>query len=462
MEWVIIIIVILVLLFIIMNLNYNKKVEQHHINRGGFRKSFPKFTGYLETVYEMTLANDTGRSFSYSKIVNDSNGNEGILFVGVKLNMADEPIMFTKFQSKYKGVFSGMDVSSLDYNSIEAIEKCINISIEKLKSQGVISYQDKISKFKIQTKTNKYNENENATMRKLHETEKPKINEKEATEMLEFIVDFLAPDDVCHDKFRENIDILVSNRDNISEWNETGDIAKLIRTRERILNEGYGTKSVKTIYDDIPPVFSLFFVAAYPDVFQWVQDNNKTGKVEIINKIRMLPKEEAMNYFQSPQQRKKFYRSLINQYKEEGNVLETKNKSHYKIETCDKKTEAKITPSNPNVLTNVERRSIGNFFKGINAANAEDAKVKGIEPDPIVSYSPNWLKCNSAAGRNIMYGFTKKEVERAKAAGEDPKPSYSVLSAENDKSCAVGSPVNLLTPAIKIDNETFLAVPKSM
>lgn len=175
MKWVIIIIVILVILFIIMNADYNKKVEQHHINRGGFRKSFPKFTGYLETAYKMTLANDTGRNFSYSKIINDTNGNEGILFVGVKLNMADEPIMFTKFQSKYKGEFSGMDVSSLDYNSIEAIEKCINISIEKIKSQGVISYQDNISRLKTQTEVKNFNEKENTTKQKLQETEKPKI-----------------------------------------------------------------------------------------------------------------------------------------------------------------------------------------------------------------------------------------------------------------------------------------------
>ena len=132
MTWVIIIIIIGIVLFIAVNAKNKKEVERYYNSKGGFKNSFPTFTNHLENVYGMNFENDTGRSFVYSKKVYDTSGNDGTLFVGVKLNMAGEPIMFTKFQSKYKGNISGMDISRLDYNNVQAIDKCIQISVDEV------------------------------------------------------------------------------------------------------------------------------------------------------------------------------------------------------------------------------------------------------------------------------------------------------------------------------------------
>lgn len=296
MTWIIIIVLILVVLFIISNQSHNKAVEQHHINQGGFRKSFPTFTNHLENFYEMTFVNDTGRSFSYLKEINDTNGNKGKLIVGVKLDMREEPIIFTKFQSKYKGEFSGIYVSGVNYNSVESIDKCINISIDNIKTQGVIDYQDKVSRLTNHSVSKQFIEEWNTINKELADTE---ISD----ELEGFTNEFFIPDLVSPQKFMENFDILNNS------W--------------KGMEEGYGTASVKDIFY-IPPAFTKFFIAAYPDVYQWYQKNAQTGKINILSKLERLSDDEAQEYFQNPQRMIEFYRSLINQYKKEGKELETK------------------------------------------------------------------------------------------------------------------------------------------
>ena len=128
MTWVIIIILILIALFVISNQKHNIAIEKQNLNNGGLRKSFPTFTNHLENFYDMTFTIDTGRDFTYSKVINDSNGNKGQLMIGVKLNMLDDPLIFTKFRSKYNGEFLGLDVTGINFDSIKSIDKCINIS----------------------------------------------------------------------------------------------------------------------------------------------------------------------------------------------------------------------------------------------------------------------------------------------------------------------------------------------
>lgn len=296
MTWIIIIILALVVTFFISNQKHNKEVEQHHIKQGGFRKSFPTFTNHLENFYDMTFVNDTGRSFTYSKEMNDTNGNKGLLTVGVKLDMIDEPIIFTKFQSKYKGEFLGIDVSGVNYTNIDTIDKCINISIDKIKTQGIIEYQDKKSQLTNHSISKQFIEEWNTISKELADTE---ISD----ELDVFVNNFYISDLVSPQKFMENFDILNNS------W--------------KGMEEGYGTESIKDIFY-IPPAFSKFFIAAYPDVYQWYQENAQSGRIDIHNKLEKLSDDEGEEYFQNPQKVIEFYRSLINQFKREQNELETK------------------------------------------------------------------------------------------------------------------------------------------
>lgn len=275
---------------------HNKAIEQHHINQGGFRKSFPTFTNHLENFYDMSFVNDTGRSFAYSKDMNDTNGNEGQLIVGVKLDMREELILFSKFKSKYKGEFLGIDVAGVNYHNIETIDKGINVSIDKIKTQGIIAYNDNVSKLINHSVSKQFIEEWNTLNKKLSNTDM-------SDELDVFTNNFYIPDLVSVQKFIENFDILNNS------W--------------KGMKEGYGTISIKDIFY-IPPGFTKFFIAAYPDVYQWYQENAQKGKVEIMNKLEKLSDEEAQEYFSHPQRMIEFYRSLINQFKKEGNQLETK------------------------------------------------------------------------------------------------------------------------------------------
>lgn len=296
MTWIFFIILILIVLFIISNLTHNKAVEQHHINQGGFRKSFQTFTNHLENFYEMTLVSDTGRSFTYSKEINDTNGNKGNLIIGIKLDMTNEPIIFSKFQSKFKGEFPGIYVSAANYNKIESIDKCINISIDKIKEQGIINYQDKVSRLTNHSVSKKILAEWNTINNDFANT---KISEVLSV----FINDFYIPDLINPQKLEENLDILNHS------W--------------KGLEEGYGSENINNIYY-IPPAFNKFFIAAYPDVYLWYQENALTGKIEIQNKIEQIPEDQIEEYLKNPQKMNEFYRSLINQFKKEGNELETK------------------------------------------------------------------------------------------------------------------------------------------
>jgi len=297
MTWIIIIVAILVVVFVISNQKHNKEIEEYHIKRGGFRKSFPTFTNHLENFYEMVFINDTGRSFSYTKNINDTNGNKGLLIIGVKLDLREEPIIFSKYQNKYKNEFLGIDVTGVNFNSIESIDSCINISIDKIKTQGIIDYQDTKSKITNHSISKEFIEEWNIINREL-------ANYEISSELDLFVNNFFIPDLVNPQKFMENFDILKNS------W--------------KGMEEGYGTPSVKDILY-IPPLFNELFIAAYPDVYEWFQDNGQTDKINIWNKLKKMPEEESKYYLSTPKKKREIYRSIINQYKKEVKELETKN-----------------------------------------------------------------------------------------------------------------------------------------
>jgi hypothetical protein len=323
MTWIIIIILVLVVVFTISNQQHNKTVVQHHLNQGGLRKSFPTFTNHLENYYEMTHVNDTGRDFYYAKDINDTNGNKGKLIVGVKLDMADKPMIYSKFQSKYKGEFGGINILATDFKNIDAIDNSVNISIDSIKKQGVIDYQDRLSGLINHDVQKEFIDEWNIIV-------KESFNTEISDELQMFVNNFYVPDLICPQKFVKNLSILNNTLNEINLTDlvqnkgfDVGDIASLYSERKKIKEGTQGTASVADI-SHIPPMYSYLFLAAYPDVYQWLQKNAESGKINIFNKLNLLSNDEAEKFLQSPKKINEMYKNLINEFKDEGNELETK------------------------------------------------------------------------------------------------------------------------------------------
>lgn len=128
--WVLIIIVVVVGIIYFTYQNDKEKIVDTHLSNGGLRKSFPIFTSYLENNFEMTFFIDSGKYFTYSKTFND---NEGVLFIGIKLSLSHEPVIYSKFKSNDNREYDGGIISGVDFNNVKTVEKCINLSLEQLK-----------------------------------------------------------------------------------------------------------------------------------------------------------------------------------------------------------------------------------------------------------------------------------------------------------------------------------------
>lgn len=68
-----------------------------------------------------------------------------------------------------------------------------------------------------------------------------------------------------------------------------------------------------------PPAFTDLFIAGYPDVYLWSQKNHSRVEAYI-----NLENEADEDYFRYIENLIPMYRSMINQYKREGNKLECK------------------------------------------------------------------------------------------------------------------------------------------
>ena len=131
---------------------------------------------------------------------------------------------------------------------------------------------------------------------------KNKIGNEDIDDSLFFFIDeFYIPDYIKVENFLENLE-LVKN-----PW-------------RKIIDEG-GTSSMKII-EYIPPAFSRYFIAAYPDVYLWSQREWDSKNVVAVERIKMLSEEEVELYLNSFDGKAKFYRALINQYKSEIGKLE--------------------------------------------------------------------------------------------------------------------------------------------
>ncbi len=294
--WTIIIVVIavIVLISIVSAQQRNKEVKKLLISQGGMRKSFPVLANHLENFYEMSFVNDTGRSFSYSKPLKDTNSNTGTLTIGVKLDITNTPILFSTFQSSFRGEFEGMPVSGLQFDNVESIDNCINISLDKLRSQGVIEYTN--------TKSKLTSHSASSTFISDWENFRKELSDTQLADSIDvFINRFFVPDIIDRQKFMENLDVLHNT------W--------------KAAKQDYGTKSIKDIFY-LPPAIDRMFVAGYPDVYQWYQENAQSGKIEVHNKVTQMDDDEVEEYMNDPDKMIEFYRSLINQFKKENKKLE--------------------------------------------------------------------------------------------------------------------------------------------
>ena len=219
----------------------------------------------------MSFLSDNGRKFAFQKQIKDVNGDLGNLIIGVKLDLTDKPLLFSEFQSLYKGQFNGVPVTGVDFNSIETIDKCIN-------------------------------HNHNSEFIEEWNNFNTEFSDTELSETIDFFVNnFFVPDLINFQKFSENYDILQNS------W--------------KAMETDYGTSSIKDIIY-VPPAFDKFFISAYPDIYDWYQENANKGIVEIHNKLEKMADSEAENYFGNPYKMREFYRSIINQFKKTGERLE--------------------------------------------------------------------------------------------------------------------------------------------
>lgn len=290
----IIIIIIAVIVIGYLTLSYNNQETQNaNLANGGLKKSYPVIVNHLQAFYGMGFVSDTGRSFTYSKEIFDVNNNKGVLCIGVKLGIKQEPLIFSKFTSVYKQEFNGIDVIVSDFENVDIINNAINISIEKIKSARIIEYSN--AKTGIAPIANKEFIEEWISFRK-------KLEGSDEIEVITVLVnEFFIPDLINLIKYQENYSVLVNS------WMGMAGT--------------YGTSSIKEI-TVLPRLFNKLFVAAYPDVYLWFQKNSNLGKVHIWNELKKLNDIEVEPYLRDFDKIIHIYKSIVHQYKAEGNVLE--------------------------------------------------------------------------------------------------------------------------------------------
>jgi hypothetical protein len=86
----------------------------------------------------------------------------------------------------------------------------------------------------------------------------------------------------------------------------------------------FGSKDVHKIYY-IPKFWNLFFVSAYPDVFNWCMDRPKK-EIDAFKPFFTLNETEFLEHISDIKNTLRFYRTLIGQYLDEGNTLTCKLK----------------------------------------------------------------------------------------------------------------------------------------
>ena len=269
--WTIIIIIVAVIIIwaISSNSSDNEKIREHYNNVGGLKSNFPNFVNILENDFGMTLKYDDGRKFCYKKT--DSSGE---LNFGLKLEFNNVKVIFSEL-TKNGNTQKGTNVTFHFDTDEELLTKSIKRSIENLK----VSQNTEIS-----TKKHK------------QEWKEFIANSENDDFIFEHVNDLYIFDDIDPKKFLVNY-----------QYKKMG--FNLDNQQTPSMNE--------ILYS--PPAFTDLFIAGYPDVYLWSQKNHSRVEAYI-----NLENETDEDYFKYIENLIPMYRSMINQYKREGNKLECK------------------------------------------------------------------------------------------------------------------------------------------
>jgi len=265
-TFIIVLVTIIIIWAIISNKNDNEKTREYFNNKGGLKAIFPNLVNILENDYNMTLKYDDGRKFCYKKIENDKELN-----IGLKLEFNNVKVIFSELHKK-GNLLKGTDVTFYSDNDYNELNKLIQLSIANLNTSINIEYHPK----------------------------------KHLKEWQDFI---LTSND-------ENfIDFHVKSLFIIDDINPKKFIANLSYKKVGFNIDNEQTFSINEIHFT-PPAFTDFFIAAYPDVYLWVQKNH--SRVEAYKNLE----KESEDYFNYIENLIPMYRKMINQYKRENNQLE--------------------------------------------------------------------------------------------------------------------------------------------
>jgi hypothetical protein len=268
--WIILIIIVAVIvIWAISSKNSDdEKVREYYNNSGGFKSNFPNFINILENDFGMILKYDDGRKFCYKK-----NDNSGELNIGLKLEMNNVRVMFSEF-TKNGHTQKGTNVTFHSDTDNELLTRSVKKSIENLHTSLHIEISQK----------------------------------KHSKEWKEFISN------------SENEDFIFEHVDQLFVFDDIN--PKKFLTNLHYKKVGFNLENEQTpsmneiLYS--PPAFTDFFIAGYPDVYLWSQKNHST-----VDAYKNLENEEE-DYFNYIENLLLMYRSMINQYKKEGNKLECK------------------------------------------------------------------------------------------------------------------------------------------
>ena len=266
--WIIFIIVVAVIVIwaITGNNNDNEKIRQHYNNEGGFKSNFPNFVHILENEIGLTLKYDNGRKFCYTRT-----DNFGELNIGIKLEFNNVQVIFSELVNNgFKK--EGINISCDSDNDKAFLTRAVGMSTANLN---------------------------------IPESTGP-ISKKHEEEWRDFILD------IDNEEFIfEHVNYLYI----IDDINPEKFLANLQYRKARFNLDNKPTVSIREILHP-PAGFTEFFIVAYPDVYLWAQRNHE--QVEGYKNLDNV----AEDYFTYIDNLIPMYRSMINQYKREGNTLE--------------------------------------------------------------------------------------------------------------------------------------------
>ncbi|MCK6607387.1 MAG: hypothetical protein L6Q46_03675 [Flavobacterium sp.] len=265
-TFIIVLVAIISIWAIISNKNDNEKTREYFNNKGGLKTIFPNLVNILENEYDMTLKYDDGRKFCFKKIEDDKELN-----IGLKLEFNNVKVIFSELHKK-GNLLRGTDVTFHSDNDYKELTKLIQLSIANLNTSINTQFHQK-----------KY----------LKEWE-----------------DFISTS-----KNENFIDFHVKNLFMIDDIDPKKFLLNLRYKKIGFDIDNEQTSSMNEIYFT-PPAFTDFFIAAYPDVYLWVQKNY--SRVEAYKNLE----KESEDYFKYIENLIPMYRKMINQYKRENNQLE--------------------------------------------------------------------------------------------------------------------------------------------